>query len=338
MSYLMFSNASDTAALLGGAAFGEVAPEAPIRDIPLIHVPLQVLEGEPFDLWHAAGTVRDASAGPVRAARTDSLCFGIVPTGEGPLETVAKASYLAMFAYLADAACPHLLRIWNYLPRITQNDETGTERYRRFNTGRHEAFIEAQSGIGIPPAASALGSHIGQPCLYFLSGARPGIAIENPRQVSAYNYPSEYGPRSPTFSRSLLAPWDDARVFLISGTASIIGHETQHLGDVAAQTGETIVNLRLLLGEAEKQGFQADRAEALLKIYVRDPGDLSAIRAMVDQAFPDARRLYLHADICRPECWSRSRRRSRKCANARHRRDGPSASSRRAARGCADAL
>jgi enamine deaminase RidA (YjgF/YER057c/UK114 family) len=297
----MFSPVMEKIGLMGGAAFGAAAPDAPALDAPLIHVPLAVLEGEPFDLWHAAGPQMDASLGHVKARRSDNLCFGIVPVGEGPLETAAREAYLALFAYVSVSPCPHLLRIWNYLPRITAPDETGTERYRRFNTGRHEAFVEARSDVGIPPAASALGTHIGQPCLYFLSAATPGIAIENPRQVSAYRYPEQYGPRSPTFSRSLLAPWDGGQVFLISGTASIVGHETVHTGDVAAQTAETILNLQTLLGEAAKHGFTSARAEGRLKIYVRHPADLPVIRALVEEAFPNAQRLYLNADVCRPE-------------------------------------
>ena len=52
--------------------------------------------------------------------------------------------------------------------------------------------------------------------------ALTGTPVENPRQVSAYRYPREYGPQSPTFARALLPP--SPRVpLLLSGTASIDG-------------------------------------------------------------------------------------------------------------------
>ena len=52
----------------------------------------------------------------------------------------------------------------------------------------------------------------------------------------------------PTFSRAALADLGAGEVALfVSGTASIVGHETQHPGDVRAQTLETLNNLRAVL-------------------------------------------------------------------------------------------
>ncbi len=38
----------------------------------------------------------------------------------------------------------------------------------------------------------------------------------------------------------------------ISGTASIVGHRSLHIGDTAAQTRETLTNIEALLGEANR--------------------------------------------------------------------------------------
>ena len=38
-------------------------------------------------------------------------------------------------------------------------------------------------------------------------------------------------------------------MLFVSGTASIVGHETQHRGDVVAQTRETLANLSSVLAE-----------------------------------------------------------------------------------------
>ncbi len=95
------------------------------------------------------------------------------------------------------------------------------------------------------PAASALGFESGPLTICFFAAreAMP-LAIENPRQVSAYKYPEDYGPRSPTFSRASAIELHGQTVLFISGTASIVGHQTMHAGDVVAQTQETIVNIK----------------------------------------------------------------------------------------------
>ena len=102
-----------------------------------------------------------------------------------------------------------------------------------------------------PPAR--LGSPAGSPLsIYFLAARRPPKMIENPRQTSAYHYPPKFGRHSPIFSRACV--WGESgggRLF-VSGTASIVGHETIHRGDVIAQTRETMVNIGALLEEANR--------------------------------------------------------------------------------------
>ncbi len=88
--------------------------------------------------------------------------------------------------------------------------------------------------------------------IYFLAARQPPKMIENPRQTSAYHYPPKFGKHSPIFSRACV--WGEpgsARLF-VSGTASIVGHETIHRGDVVAQTRETMVNIGALLEEANR--------------------------------------------------------------------------------------
>ena len=68
--------------------------------------------------------------------------------------------------------------------------------------------------------------------------ARRRVPVENPRQVSAYRYPPTYGPRvADLLARGAGRTSAAATIALfISGTASIVGHETVHQGDVRAQT------------------------------------------------------------------------------------------------------
>jgi enamine deaminase RidA (YjgF/YER057c/UK114 family) len=90
----------------------------------------------------------------------------------------------------------------------------------------------------------------------------------------------------------------------VSGTASIVGHETVHAGDVAAQTRETLANIDALLDEANRVlGAACYSLGALkFKVYVRQPADLRAIEgALTSVMRPVTPILYLHADICRED-------------------------------------
>ena len=235
-------------------------------------------------------------------------CAEVVDTQAGGLQAAAHQAYTDLFDLLADSASPHLLRLWNYFPGINA-DGGGTERYRQFNAGRQQAFIEARrSAFEGSPAACALGTSAGPLRVYFLAGRTPPIAIENPRQVSAYRYPDAYGLRSPTFSRAALADLGAGRTALfISGTASIVGHTTVHVGDVRRQTEESLVNIAAVCEvAAQRAGLPFPAAALTYTVYVRRPDDLPVVREVVEAAVgadsPAARgAIYLQADICRAD-------------------------------------
>jgi enamine deaminase RidA (YjgF/YER057c/UK114 family) len=319
------SRAEDWDGVLGAAAFagstcnGSDADRA-LRaggDLPLAHVCTPVLNdgSAVLEVWRTRGRTEPGSHGEVRYGRGGDLIFGSVAIEEAdlagaggsdprtPLEIATDRAYRQMYATLAAAGTPHLVRVWNYLPEINI-DTHGLERYRQFNTARHEASLACGRAIaGGVPAASALGAASGSPLtIYFLASRRAPAFIENPRQVSAYRYPAQYGPRSPAFSRATVLGAGSAAVLFISGTASIVGHQTLHAGDPAAQTRETLVNIEALLAQAARRCDMETLALETLqyKVYVRDPRELPAIRAELESALgPRAALLYLKADICR---------------------------------------
>jgi chorismate lyase/3-hydroxybenzoate synthase len=193
--------------------------------------------------------------------------------------------------------------VWNYFPGINACDGGGLERYREFSIGRHDAFAARCRVIGhSTPAASALGSRDGPLVVYFVAAKEPGVVLENPRQTSAYRYPPQYGPRSPAFSRAMLTRAGDEPLLFISGTASIVGHETQHIGKAGEQAEETVANLLAMREQARLAGFDfaGRESNALLKAYVRCRDDLPVARERLVRAFgSDVTALYLEADICR---------------------------------------
>jgi len=236
--------------------------------------------------------------GSLRIAEQDS------PSASG-LMRATEAGYREIFGLLRTSGFPHLVRIWNYLPQIN-GLAGGEERYRQFNAARKTAFMSAgHATAGSVPAACALGSKAGSPVsIYFLATSQVPIAIENPRQVSAYHYPPQYGAHRPLFARASVLPDAPGTNLFISGTASIVGHETRHHDDAAAQTRETLTNVAAVVEEANRVVGAARYSMQSLsfKVYVRRPADLAVIQAQIAQALrPEAPIVYLHADVCRQD-------------------------------------
>jgi enamine deaminase RidA (YjgF/YER057c/UK114 family) len=139
--------------------------------------------------------------------------------------------------------------------------------------------------------------------VYFLASRQAPSVIENPRQVSAYEYPPQYGPK-PAFSRASVLQDAAGAVLFISGTASIVGHETVHPGDAAAQTRETLSNIEALLTEANRKSdtHRFELATLSYKVYVRNGADLPLIQSQLQTTLGShAQVMYLKADICRQD-------------------------------------
>lgn len=279
-------------------------------------VPLQTLEdsGVAHAMFAMDGSIRSGVQGPLRVRCGEHLCTGYVALDEAdfpgagpvaPVQRAAEFSYDLIFKATEEMGYPHLVRCWNYFPRINEW-ENGLERYRHFNVGRRRAFDRAgRLPDAIAPAASALGTSQGQVVIYFLASRQVPDAIENPRQVSAYRYPNQYGPVSPLFSRGALLslPWK-SQVIFISGTASIVGHQSVHVGDVAAQTAETVRNLEAVIDQANLRATNGkfSLSDLRLRVFLRYPSDLPQVkRALFAKLGPAIDVTWLHADICRAD-------------------------------------
>lgn len=212
------------------------------------------------------------------------------------IEELARDAYSKLLAHLQSSDCSHPVRFWNFLPGINTG-EGDQELYKQFCTGRFDAFKSYGIGDGQFPAASALGHYQRGFTVALLSSHTAAQHYRNPRQVDAFSYPRQYGPSSPSFARASLLLLESSALFFVSGTASIVGHESVHVNQLEPQVHTTADNIMCLLEEAD---FALEDIN-LLRVYLRSVQDKARCEAVLDERFPRVERLYLHADICRSE-------------------------------------
>lgn len=258
------------------------------------------------ETWRTDGPVERSAEGPGGAYVCEGADFQfghlVIPLPSTGIEDATEAAYREVLDAGMRSGYPHLLRVWNYFGGINEGDGD-RERYRRFCVGRARAIpaepatgYAAATAIGMPGSGAEL--H-----LSWLAARRPGVPIENPRQVSAWEYPREYGPVAPGFSRAMLLEWNDPPLLLVSGTASVVGHESRH-DEAIAQLDEALLNLDHVVARAAARLVAPSRpgAGTLLRVYLRDPADTAAIHARLLGRFGASTPfMLLHGDICRRE-------------------------------------
>jgi chorismate lyase / 3-hydroxybenzoate synthase len=244
------------------------------------------------------------------AANSD-IVFGSINFHETKIDGLEKLvfrAYKEIFDFLERMQYPFLARCWNYFPDINQ-ENNGIERYKLFCSGRHNAFAEKHQSMPCHlPAASAIGSQSGPLTINFVAARNSkGEHIENPRQVSAYQYPIEYGQCSPSFARATYMDLEGSKYLYVAGTASIVGYKSCHKDNLLLQLQETQENLDSLLNHSRcllnKSGEKVEIKDAsVIKTYVRDVESLPLVKKLMEGTLTGAQsRLYLIGDICRSE-------------------------------------
>ncbi len=250
-----------------------------------------------------------------------SLSISLLP--EHSLLSLSQAYYEQIIDFIQTQNKPHLLRMWNYFPDINQTDNfsgDSLERYQQFCIGRHNAFASGATKEFAYPAASAVGScsknasatHGAKMVIVFIAMNKAAQFLENPEQISAYQYPNHYSPKSPSFARASFCQTEKLQQLYISGTASIVGHESKFHDNIIKQTQQTIKNLQRLIQHSNEE-CAADKLFSMasgrtisgapaIKVYLRKPTDFTKVLPIIQEFTLNCKNIcYLQADICRRE-------------------------------------
>ncbi len=222
------------------------------------------------------------------------------------------------------ASMDQILRTWFYMGGIVADDAggaPGTQRYKELNRARTDCFrhidflagrVPGPAGRTVYPASTGIGmagDDVRLSVLALMTDRSDVLAVplENPRQVAAFDYGQHYSPQSPKFSRAMAVVHGDQATTYISGTASITASETQHLGDAARQTEETLENIAALIGEENLAGHGLPgfgtglRGLGLVRAYVKHLEDYPAVRAICEQRLGGIPIVYAIGDVCRED-------------------------------------
>lgn len=290
-----YSTSAEAERILGSVTF-DGALRIRSDPAPLLTVAVPPFSASRHEIWKSPLPVRYGRRGAVAFGANEHVLVGAVAAQGQNLAQLTETVYGEIVATVREQGYPHLLRVWNYVRGINegQGDE---ERYKQFCAGRYQALTSAGLEKRQFTASSAVGMQAGDLAVHFLAGRTPGEQVENPRQISAYDYPREHGLRAPSFSRATIARFGRDALLFVSGTASIVGHQTRHRGDCALQVDETLANLDAVVGSCRASLGDLD----LVKVYIRRAEDAAMVTQRLRAAMPRARMLALQSDICRSE-------------------------------------
>ncbi len=214
-----------------------------------------------------------------------------------------------------------VIRTWLYLGGIVA-PEGETQRYKELNRARADfyediPFLKGRLPLGqnppvVFPASTGIGADnrdVTMSGIALVTDRTDILAmpLENPRQVSAFDYASRYSPKSPKFARAMALTCGPYATIFISGTASITDSETRHADDVEAQTHETLDNIAALISEDNLAnhglpglGATLDNL-ALVRVYIKRQEDYAKTRAVCEARLGELPTIYAVADVCRDD-------------------------------------
>ncbi len=223
-------------------------------------------------------------------------------------EGFEAATQLAYRTLLSDVPHDHLLRAWNFIPRINDPadrsadaDGRSGDRYMVFNAGRFKAFHDVYERPPWFPVASGVGHAGDDLVLHLLHGDGDPRPVDNPRQVLPVDYSARFGDLPPAFIRAAKVRGVEGASILVSGTASVVGEDSLHSDSFERQLEETLDNLETVIASCEPGVVPADLEDWL--VYLPEPAFEDRVREAVGRRWPGHRIVlaFRAQRLCRPE-------------------------------------
>jgi enamine deaminase RidA (YjgF/YER057c/UK114 family) len=241
---------------------------------------------------------------------------GILPPDISDSPTVqSNAVFARLEAILLLEKFPlnSIVRQWNYIENISLF--TGDfQNYQAFNDSRSHFYAKTSWPAGFP-AATGIGTQSGGIMVEVIAFiGEEGLinrALDNPLQTAAHKYsqgvllgafdPCTQKRTTPKFERGRIVGLASQPVIYISGTAAIRGEASLISDDVTEQTRITMENIDHLIAPVNNLLSPTPCEYQLLRIYVKTPSQMEEVRTYMKANYPDIKKIYVCADICRDE-------------------------------------
>lgn len=205
-----------------------------------------------------------------------------------------------------------IIRQWNYIENISLING-GHQNYQVFNDSRSHFYGKADWTKGYP-AATGIGTQSGGVMVEVIAISGKGLinnALDNPLQIAAHKYsqgvllgavdPCTQQRTTPKFERGRVIGTSGRQTIYISGTAAIRGETSLIADDVTEQTRITMENIDHLIAPVNSPESGISSEYKLLRIYVKNPSQMEEVRTYMKANYPDIKKIYICADICREE-------------------------------------
>ena len=246
-------------------------------------------------------------------------CAGLMGSVEDTIQEASERAFETALTILKQEGLTiqNVIRQWNYIENIAiiNNVEDAPQNYQDFNDVRARYYDQVEFKQGYP-AATGIGQDTGGVIIGFIALSASDIIsvkpIANPEQIDAHAYSdlvlegNSVQKCTPKFERAKLVTIGSRNYIYVSGTASILGEKTVHVGDVEKQTLITIENIKRLFSRENQESlglnFDVSKVQfSHLRVYVKHNEDIPAVKKICDAELNCKSCLYLESDVCREE-------------------------------------
>ncbi len=246
-------------------------------------------------------------------------CAGLMGTVDDSILQASERAFKSSIKILSQEGLSihHIIRQWNYIENIAivEDVEDAPQNYQDFNDVRAHYYDKGNFEYGYP-AATGIGQDTGGVIIGFIALSESDQitlkSIINPGQIDAHKYSdlvlegSSLEKCTPKFERAKLVTIGSRNYIYVSGTASILGELTMHVGDVEKQTLTTIENIRRLFSKENQKhlGLDFNVSEiqfSHLRVYVKKMEDIPVVEKICYAELNCKSSLFLESDVCRED-------------------------------------